>query len=1072
MATLTEVESGKEVEKEGSSGPHLTSYAGHRSGLYEAGEDNVLSRLLGGAVHGMFDFLRYTILRPGSGAWRMTTQISEEAEKQRIRSISSSDDPSRLKEISDIGEINPYLRALSGYGAHGDPYGILRTGEFLLEGGGRAAIRGAKEGFLYSDIDINSAWDITDSGTGETRAMDWMLGPAGPGAQWVEQNKKKATALAVLMDIGYDPITIFPSLIILPIKLTVQALVKTVKGLHKMTPGAAALTEKMADKQNLQRFLSVFGVYLGKSGEVQNLFVESAHLLRADNFYTAIATRAGRREIKAIADRLGISYEDFTNAWRRGIEGDPWGAGTAGSPFSRTLGDAELTMLGASTDVHPAILAQRDISHYRHMLDEATSPIPITGMDDAAVSGVKVGEISGKRAEELGVETYFPHKNVTRSLAARLFGLWGRGRGKVGSQIERKGIGTAEEKGIVEGVEYVLDPVLAKGLRTLDQNAIMAAQNFLRKAAERWGRTAATAPEGWLPVEGIRGVLFQPHVARILERNFKTLSSTAKVHGFEKFVDGATRWWKMWALALRPSYHARNLFGNMWNSYAVGGMTDASMFGQAQKILFQSLGMEMKGGVIPKASGIPRFSGSVKLGDFGNVGREDIFKWMMEDGIVGVGRYFEEDLLRGAGVDQSMISSMNSDQKLKAFLNIFNPSTHNTLLRASFRGGRAIENWNRAALYLDALKRTGSRRGARDIVNDALFDYTNISPTAARWMRNKAAPFYTWYYKNSPAIIKGLFRHAYKYKWPALIKENIEYGEDIPTYEQLSDFAKGRDPVFVQKFFEKFIGESGREDVSNIKRYINMLNYWPASDLNRFFTPGDLIAELSNPFVKMLVEQMWGKGGWSFYGDRPISKIPGLNYGMGEMKDFLGLRMPARLAYFLHMFPLLSEIDRVNPDSVFGRAEVDPATKKRTTTRAKFEPFWQDERIQRDEKGDAEYFINEDGMRETITTKATLRESKFDELPGWPRFVAHLLGLRTFEFDKPIEFYRESKGVTKNISKTRSTLEYYYKKAIRDGNLDAAQAIAEALNRFFATTYESDPLKIGTSRKRLEALGQ
>ena len=200
-------------------------------------------------------------------------------------------------------------------------------------------------------------------------------------------------------------------------------------------------------------------------------------------------------------------------------------------------------------------------------------------------------------------------------------------------------------------------------------------------------------------------MLFQPHVARILTANVKTLNSPAKVNGLEKFVDGATVWWKKWALALRPAYHARNLFGNMWNSYAIGGMTDASMFGQAQKILFQSLGMEMKGGVIPKASGIPRFSGSVKLGDLGSVSRED---------------------------------------------------------------------WNRAALYLDALKRTGSRQGAKKLVNDALLDYTNISPTAARWMRNKAAPFYTWYYKNSPAVVKGLFRHAYKYKHPAIIKENIE----------------------------------------------------------------------------------------------------------------------------------------------------------------------------------------------------------------------------------------------------------------------------------------------------------
>ena len=1071
MGTITEVESGEPVKRKDEPSSRLTvlGYAGHRKDLADQGEGNFLSRLLMGPVHGMMDFLHYTILRPGSGAWRMTTQLAEEAERQKLDKISNPDDPSRLKNISDVGEINPYLRAVSGYGAHGDPYGILKTGEFLKEGGAKAGIRGFKEGFGYLPIDVNSAWDITDSGTGETRAMDWMMGPAGPGPEWIAQNKKKATALAILMDIGYDPITIFPSLVVLPIRLTVEALVKGVKGLHKMTPGAAAATEKLADNQNAQKFLSVFGVYLGKSGEIQDLFVESAHLLRADNFYTAMASKEGRREIEAIADRLGISYEDFTNAWRRGIEGEPWGAGTPGSPFARTLGDAELTMLGASSDVHPSILAQRDISYLRKLHDEATSDIPIPGMDDAAVSGVKVGEIAGTRAEELGVKGYFPHINIGKAMIAKLFAMWGRGRNKkVGSQIEREGIGTAEEKGFVEGTDYVLDPVVAKGYRTLQQNAIMAGQNFLRKAAEKWGRTSATAPDDWLPVEGIKGVLFQPHVARILTANVKTLNSPAKVNGLEKFVDGGTRWWKMWALALRPAYHARNLFGNMWNSYAIGGMTDASMFGKAQKVLFQSLGMEMKGGVIPKASGIPRFSGTVNLGDLGNVSREDLFKWMMEDGIVGVGRYFEEDLLRGAGVDQTMIASLDKDQKLKAFLNIFNPSTHNTLLRASFRGGRAIENWNRAALYMDALKRTGSRQGAKKLVNDALFDYTNISPTAARWMRNKAAPFYTWYYKNSPAIVKGLFRHAYKYKWPAIIKENIEYGEEIPTYEQLSKYAQGKDPVFL----DRFIGEEGREDVANVKRYINMMNYWPASDINQFARPTDLISGLSNPLIKFAVEQFIGPGGWNFFGDKPIAQIPGLNYGLGEMKDFLGLRMPARLAYFLHLFPLLSEIDRTNPGSVFGRAEVDPDTGERTTTRAKFEPPWQEERLVRDAEGKGEYFINDEGMRESVMSKATLRETRFNELPGWGRFIGWGAGLRTLAYDKPVEFYREYKGVSKNISKTRSTLEHYRNKAIKNGNLDAAAQIEEVLNQFFQTEYESDPLKLGTSIKRLEALGQ
>ena len=116
MGTITEVESGEPVKRKDDSNPRLTvlGYAGYRKDLADQGENNFLSRLFMGPVHGMMDFLHYTILRPGSGAWRMTTQLAEEAERQKLDKISKPDDPSRLKNISDVGEINPYLRAVSG----------------------------------------------------------------------------------------------------------------------------------------------------------------------------------------------------------------------------------------------------------------------------------------------------------------------------------------------------------------------------------------------------------------------------------------------------------------------------------------------------------------------------------------------------------------------------------------------------------------------------------------------------------------------------------------------------------------------------------------------------------------------------------------------------------------------------------------------------------------------------------------------------------------------------------------------------------------------------------------------
>jgi hypothetical protein len=1071
--------------------PYLVDdYAGDQEGA----EANWLTKSLSVLGHGMMDFLHGTILRFGSGGWRMTTQAMEHLEGEKVAGVWDEKEPPSEREIlkqkaaEGYEDLPWYLKGLAA-----QPYADPTTAiDFLKGGGGQALAEGFWEGFTYDpDVDVESAWDITASGTAETRALDFLAGPAGPGQEWINDNPKKATAYAILLDIGYDPLTIFPFLITAPITLSVKSLIFGVKKAHTTIPGLSKATSALAENQALQEAFAVFGVSLGKDAkEIQRMFVDSKHLLNAANFKTALATKEGQIEIAALAARLGIPYDTFVLEWYRRIEGMPWGGPEHG--FARGISDAEFTMLGATGATSPARLAQRDISIYRLFHQEATENLPLPKLgDDAYIPGVTMGEISGKRAEALGISTkhYYPHVDASRSALSRLFDFWRGNRPRVGSQGQRTRIGTAEEKSIVEGSDYVLDPNLAMGWRGVQQNVIMAGQNFLRGVAERWGRTRATAPEDWVPIEHIRGVLFEPHVAKQIDRTLKALRNTKETSRILAGMDKGTRWWKMWALALRPSYHMRNLFGNMWNSYAVGGMADPMMFQRANQLLFQALGFDAASiaalsrvgtgrgigdSIVPRFTGIPKFSGSIKLGSLGDVSRKDLFDWLLEDGIIGVGRYSEEDILRGAGIDQSIIKMMDRDGIKKAFLNVFNPSTNNTLLRASFRGGRAIENWNRTALYLDALKRTGSRQKSKQIVNDALFDYTDMTPEASRWMRNKAIPFYTWYFKNTPAIIKGLFRNTRRYERAGLIKENIEWGEDIPTYEQLSEFAQGRDPVFVDKFMSKFVGDDGREDVKNVKRFINLLNYWPASDLNRLGDPADLIGELSNPYIKMIFEQFFNH---SQYRDGKFVKVPGASYGMGEMKDFLGLRMPARIAYLLQMFPLLSEIDRTNPGHVFGKAEIvvdrdqDKKTGRRITSRAKFSPPWQTAlpTHETDEEGN---LILDEETGEPITSRATLRESRFEDMEGLPKFIAWLAGLKTYEYDKEAEFYREKKSNEKALNSTVSELKYLWGQAMRKGNFDAAHEINQLLRVFNQQQGEFDPLQKGTSTKRLRALGQ
>ena len=1068
--------------------PYLVdAYEGDRQGA----EATWLTKSLSVLGQGMMDFLHGTILRFGSAGWRATTQAFEHIERKKLEEVWDVKEPPSKREglkqkaAEGFKDLPWYLKGLAA-----QPYADPKTAIDFLKGGGLEALaRGFWEGFTYKPTPVESAWDVTVSGTAETRALDFLAGPAGPGREWIDDNPLKATAYGALLDIGYDPLTIFPFLITAPITLSLKALIFGVKKAHKTIPGLSQATSALAESPALQETFAVFGISLGKDAkEIQRMFVDSKHLLNAANFKTALATKEGQIEIAALAERLGIPYDTFTLEWLRRIEGMPWGGPEHG--FARGISDAEFKMLGATGASSPARLAQRDISDYRLMFQEATEDLPLPKLgDDAYIPGIKMGEISGRRAEELGISTkhYYPHADASRSTLSRLFDKWRGNRPGVASQGQRTRIGTAEEKTVVEGSDYILDPSLAKGWRGVQQNVIMAGQNFLRGVAERFGRTRAIAPEDWVPIEHIRGVLFEPHVAKQIDRTLKALRSAKETSRILAGMDKGTRWWKMWALALRPSYHMRNLFGNMWNSYAVGGMKDPMMFQRANQLLFQALGFDAPSmaalsrvgtgrgigdSIVPRFTGIPKFSGSIKLGSLGDVSRKDLFDWLLEDGIVGVGRYSEEDILRGAGIDNNIIKMMDRDSIKKAFLNIFNPTTNNTLLQASFRGGRAIENWNRTALYLDALKRTGSRTKSKKIVNDALFDYTDMTPEASRWMRNKAIPFYTWYFKNIPAIIKGLFRNTRRYERAGLIKENIEWGEDIPTYEQLSDFARGRDPVFIDKFLRKFVGDEGRDDVMNVKRFINLLNYWPASDLNRLGDPADLIGELGNPFIKMIFEQVFNH---SQYRGGKFMKVPGANpilgVGMGEMKDFMGLRMPARIAYLLQMFPILSEIDRTNPGHVFGQAEIDEKTGRRTTSRAKFEPPWQEAlpTHAQDEEGN---LILDEETGEPITSRATLRETRFEDMEGLPKFIAWLAGLKHYEYDKATEFYREKKTNERAHKSTISELKHYWNLAMKKGNFDAAHEINQLLKVYYQEQGEFDPLQKGTSRERLRALGR
>ena len=93
-------------------------------------------------------------------------------------------------------------------------------------------------------------------------------------------------------------------------------------------------------------------------------------------------------------------------------------------------------------------------------------------------------------------------------------------------------------------------------------------------------------------------------------------------------------------------------------------------------------------------------------------------------------------------------------------------------------------------------------------------------------------------------------------------------------------------------------------------------------------------------------------------------------------------------------------------------------------------------------------------------------------MEGIPKFIAWLSGLKTYEYDKTAEFYREKKDNKRAHNATVSELKYYWKQAMQKGNFDAAHEINQLLKVYNQEQGEFDPLQKGTSTERLRALGQ
>ena len=328
------------------------------------------------------------------------------------------------------------------------------------------------------------------------------------------------------------------------------------------------------------------------------------------------------------------------------------------------------------------------------------------------------------------------------------------------------------------------------------------------------------------------------NVLKGVEKAYFDVPKLAKI--YDKFLNT----WKGLTL-ITPGFHMRNLFGNMFNSYAVG-MDVASQsryLGLAMQEMdqFQKIGKKLAQGASLSNSERKIF---------------ETVRGYFEQGVSQTHRGIRD--LEGV-----MEASAKGAQKggLKG--------TFNNVIRINFNFAEKMDDVQRYALYRWSLDKTGDGVKAANTVAEALFDYSHLTPFEKSYMK-RLFPFYTFMKNNFVFQMKNIFRNPAQY---AKLGRAYKYAsEDLAGYslDDLPDYATENMWLPLPWTVDK----NDEDAVAFLKATL------PASDFTELvenpFKKG--VTSITAP-IKLLIE--FGAGKDLFTG-QPLEAFPGQTSAMPE----------------------------------------------------------------------------------------------------------------------------------------------------------------------------------------------
>jgi hypothetical protein len=320
---------------------------------------------------------------------------------------------------------------------------------------------------------------------------------------------------------------------------------------------------------------------------------------------------------------------------------------------------------------------------------------------------------------------------------------------------------------------------------------------------------------------------------------------------YDKFLNT----WKGLTL-VSPGFHIRNMFGNMFNSYAAGMDSVA----QARYLTTAVTEMDTYHKVGKKlAQGLPVSKEEQKV--------FDLVKGYFENGVSQTHRG-----IRDLETVKDASAQTIKGNKLK--------SGYNTVIRFNFNVAEKMDDMQRYALYRWSLDSTGDATTAAKKVAEALFDYSALTPFEKDYMK-RIFPFYTFMKNNFIFQAKNIFANPKQY---ARVGRAYKYGaEDLAGYgvDNMPDYAVENMWIPIPMTVTK----NDKQGIAFLKANLPI---------------GDFTELVENPFskgvvsitapVKLLIEL--GAGRDMFTG-APLQNFPGERRGLEPGTGVLaGLRDP------------------------------------------------------------------------------------------------------------------------------------------------------------------------------------